>query len=160
MNAKRFVQNYIRPCVRICGLSVRMSPCRLCVCLFLHMLAHQWLSPAKADEPIILGDGSRLQGRVHAGAGGAQAPKSWLGPEILPAPKLWLAVVLCLSVCLCLFISHKSVFYWSGWTDRAGFWHGGLFRPVPCTLCFKEIQVPSNLRNFTTAYRSSNVLST
>jgi len=24
--------------------------------------------------------------------------------------------------------THKSVFYWSGSTDRAGFWHGGVFR--------------------------------
>ena len=30
-----------------------------------------------------------------------------------------LAMGLCPSVC------HKSVFCWSGWTDRAGFWHGG-----------------------------------
>ena len=35
-----------------------------------------------------------------------------------------LAMGLCPSVC------HKSVFCWSGWTDRAGFWHGGFFRPV------------------------------
>ena len=30
---------------------------------------------------------------------------------------------LCLFVCIC----HKSVFYQNGWTDRAGFWHGGFF---------------------------------
>jgi len=27
-------------------------------------------------------------------------------------------------------VCHKSVFYWSGWTDRAGFWNGCFFRPV------------------------------
>jgi len=144
VNVKRFVQNYIRPCVRICGLLVRMSPCRLCVCLFLHVLAHRWVSPAKVDEPIILGDGNRLQGRVHAGAGGAQAPKSWLGPEILPAPKLWLAVVLCLSVCLCLFISHKSVFCWSGWTDRAGFWHGASLDQSHAHLFLRKFRYSQN----------------
>jgi len=33
-------------------------------------------------------------------------------------------VFLSASVC------HKSVFYRKGWTDRAGFWHGGFFRPI------------------------------
>jgi len=27
-------------------------------------------------------------------------------------------------------VYHKSVFYRKGWTDRAGFWHGGFFRPI------------------------------
>ena len=39
-----------------------------------------------------------------------------------------LAMALCLSVCLS--VCHKSVFYWSGWRDRAGFWQGGFFRSV------------------------------
>jgi len=29
-------------------------------------------------------------------------------------------------VSVCLSVCHKSVFYRNGWTDRAGFWHGGL----------------------------------
>jgi len=30
-----------------------------------------------------------------------------------------LAMAVCPSVCVC----HKSVFYWSGWADRAGFFY-------------------------------------
>jgi len=46
--------------------------------------------------------------------------------DAMLARVLTMALCLCLSVCVC----HKSVFCWSGWTDRAGFWHGGFFRPV------------------------------
>jgi len=36
-------------------------------------------------------------------------------------------------VCLC--VCHKWVFYQNGCTDRAGFWNGGFFRPIPpCVL--------------------------
>jgi len=37
-----------------------------------------------------------------------------------------LARVLAMALSVC----HKSVFCWSGWMHRAGFWHGGFFRPV------------------------------
>jgi len=37
---------------------------------------------------------------------------------------LVLAMALCLSVC------HKSAYHWSGWTARAGFWHGDFIQPV------------------------------
>jgi len=33
-------------------------------------------------------------------------------------------LAMALSLCLSVYVCHKSVFYWSGWTDRAGFWHG------------------------------------
>ena len=58
-----------------------------------------------------------------------------------------LARVLTMALCLSVSVSvcHKSVFYCSGWTDRAGFWHGGFFRSVlHCVL--KEIQVSTKIR--------------
>ena len=39
-------------------------------------------------------------------------------------------LVLVLAMALCLSVCHMSVFYLNGWTDRAGFWHMGFFRPV------------------------------
>ena len=45
------------------------------------------------------------------------------------------------SVCVC----HKSVFCRNGWTDRAGFWHVGFFRPIihRDIKKFRKIYMPS-----------------
>jgi len=38
--------------------------------------------------------------------------------------------VVLLCDCLCSSVCHKSVFYWNGWTNRAGFWHVSFLPPV------------------------------
>ena len=35
-----------------------------------------------------------------------------------------------MSVCLCLSVCHKSVFYRNWWAERAGFWRVGFFWPI------------------------------
>jgi len=41
-----------------------------------------------------------------------------------------LCLLVCPSVCLCLSVRLKLVFYRNGWTDWAAFWREGFFRPI------------------------------
>ena len=52
-------------------------------------------------------------------------PRNDMLARYMPRP----CVRLCpsLSVCVC----HKSEFYWNGWIDQDGCWHGNFFWPIP-----------------------------
>jgi len=54
----------------------------------------------------------------------------------------YVTVTLCLYLCLCLSVTSRHSICRNGWTDRAGFWHGGfLWHILHCVATCKEIQV-------------------
>ena len=71
-------------------------------------------------------------------------------------PARVLAMALC--PCLCLSVSHKSVFYRNAWTDRDGFLACRLLWIYP-TLCFKEIRVCSKMSPSGTLLQTLDVAS-
>jgi len=64
----------------------------------------------------------------------AERDLGWLSQTFLPARRHASAGTsydpVSVSASVCLSVYHKSVFYRNGWTDRAGLWRAGFYRPI------------------------------
>ena len=64
----------------------------------------------------------------------AERDLGWLSHTFLPARRHASAGTsydpVSVSASVCLSVYHKSVFYRNGWTDRAGLWRAGFYRPI------------------------------
>jgi len=68
-------------------------------------------------------------------------PRNDMLARYMPRP----CVRLCPSLSVCVY--HKSEFYWNGWIDQDGCWHGNFFWPIPHCL-IKKLRVPQKIWYF------------